>query len=129
MSGVFDVFGSTKERLFMSGTPGHGGKKGCSGRKRIPGNEEKAWFEDQRAMLLPVAMRTLREKARSGSETAAKYIVDRFLGTPHQSIDHRVKAGVIVTPDEYELASRAVLEAQEQALLPQGVIVVDEVDE
>lgn len=105
------------------------GIKGRSGRKRIPGNEEKAWFEDQRAVLLPIAMRTLREKARHGSETAAKYIVDRFLGTPHQSIDHRVKAGVIVTPDEYELASRAVLEAQEQALLAQGITIVDDVSD
>lgn len=105
------------------------GIKGKSGRKRIPSNEEKAWLEDQRAVLLPMAFRILRIKAKSGSEGAAKYIIDRFMGTPHQSIDHRVKAGVIVTPDEYELASRAVLEAQEQALLPQGVIVVDDVSE
>ena len=98
------------------------GVKGKSGRKRIPSNEEKEWLESQRAVLLPIAFRILKVKAREGSENAARYIIDRFLGTPHQSIDHRVKAEVIVTPDEYELAARELLEAQVQALqLPQGV--------
>ena len=107
------------------------GVKGKSGRKRIPGNEEKAWLESQREVLLPIAFRVLRDKAKKDhSENSAKYIIDRFLGTPHQSIDHRVKAAVLVTPDEYELASRELLEAQARALqlLEGDVIDVEAVE-
>jgi len=44
------------------------------------------------------------------------YLVDRRLGKPHQSIDQRIKAAVLVTADDYEMASRLSSAAQQQVI-------------
>lgn len=94
------------------------GIKGKSGRKRIPSNEEKEYLEKQREVLVPMALRALSKKVKDGDRDAAKYILDRFMGTPHQSIDHRVKGTLVLTADEYELASRDLIEAETRVLGP-----------
>ena len=43
---------------------------------------------------------------------AAIYLLDRVLGRPRQEIDQRVKAAIMVTADEYELAIRLAIEEE-----------------
>ena len=51
------------------------------------------------------------------------YLIDRKMGRPRQEIDSRIKAQIIMSPDDYELATRNIIEAEvkliEQYIIPQ----------
>ncbi len=64
---------------------------------------------------------TLIDKAKGGDKECAMYLVDRVMGRPRQEIDQRVKAMVIVSPDDYEMAVRVAIADEKKLLeLPVG---------
>lgn len=111
------------------------GVKGRSGRKKEPRrlvNEALARADKH----FPEIYQTLIDKALGSSHTThcpqcqhefiiqgynpdanvAIYLVDRRLGKPHQSIDQRIKASVLVTADDYELATRLTASMEAKVL-------------
>lgn len=98
------------------------GKKGRSGAKRQVGRAITDYLETIKNDDLPKILDSMVEKAKAGDKELQMYLCDRILGRPRQEIDQRIKALVLVTPDEYEIASRAVKEA-ETALLISGASV------
>lgn len=105
------------------------GKKGRSGRKRLPEKDVKEAIEALSADV-PVLFEKLKAVAlglpitcpECGKEVpgarpdkdALVYLIDRVLGRPRQEIDARVKGTVLMlTADDYETATRiAVIEQQ-----------------
>ena len=65
--------------------------------------------------------KTLIDKAKGGDKESAMYLIDRVMGRPRQEIDQRIKAMVIVSPDDYEMAVRVAIADEKRLLeLPVG---------
>ncbi len=80
------------------------GVKGRSGPRKSPStivNQALARCDKNFGDIFQVII----DRALGGDEKCAIYLIDRRLGKPHQSIDTKSVA-VIVTADDYELASR-----------------------
>jgi hypothetical protein len=105
------------------------GKKGRSGRKRLPEKDVKEaiealsadvpqLFEKLKAVALglPITCPECGKEVPGArpDKDALVYLIDRVLGRPRQEIDARVKSTVLMlTADDYEIATRtAVIEQQ-----------------
>jgi len=91
------------------------GVKGRSGRNKSPStiiNQALARCDRN----FPEIFQVVVDKALQGDKECAIYLIDRRLGKPHQSIDQRIKAAVLVTADDYEMASRLSSAAQQQVI-------------
>jgi hypothetical protein len=108
------------------------GKKGRSGRKRLPEKDVKEAIEALSADV-PQLFEKLKTVAlgmpivcpECGKEIpGAKpdkdsliYLIDRVLGRPRQEIDARVKGTMLMlTADDYEMATRTAVLAEQQLL-------------
>lgn len=78
------------------------GIKGRSGRRPKPSTEWRAW-ETNNPGKLSQLIDKLCDMGISGDREAAIYVINRFGGTPSQSIDHRIKqTTLILTASDYE---------------------------
>lgn len=98
------------------------GKKGRSGCKKRPATVINDYLESIKTDELPDILKSMVEKAKAGDKELQIYLCDRVLGRPRQAIDQRIQALVLVTPDEYEMATRAVKEAESALLITAGAI-------
>ena len=89
------------------------GVKGKSGRKKTVSRLIAEYLESIKDDCIVEAINTIREKVRKGDSDAAEYMLNRFLGTPHQSIDHRVKGKLVLSPEEYIQLDRDIDELKE----------------
>lgn len=96
------------------------GKKGRSGAKRQIGRAITDYLESIKNDALPEILDSMVERAKAGDKELQMYLCDRVLGRPRQEIDQKIKGAILlVTPDEYEIASRAAKDT-EAALLTAG---------
>ena len=72
------------------------GKKGCSGRKKIPAKEINRIFDRVAVKDLPTIIDKMVEQAKAGDKQMAMYICDRILGKPHSSVDSNITGKVTV---------------------------------
>ncbi|MBE3144418.1 MAG: hypothetical protein IMZ61_10920 [Planctomycetes bacterium] len=108
------------------------GKKGRSGRKRMPEKDVKEAIEALSADV-PQLFEKLKVIALGlpitcpgcGQEVPAArpdkdsliYLIDRVLGRPRQEIDARIKAThLVLSADDYELATRTAVMIEQTAL-------------
>ncbi len=92
------------------------GVKGRSGRRP---NADRLWartIEGLKEQSVPLAYQCLVDNIKNGKLEAAIYLIDRVEGRPRQEIDNRIKAQIIISPDDYELAIRQVKAAEAKLL-------------
>lgn len=70
------------------------GKKGCSGRKKIPSKVINELFDKVAVEDYPDIVKKMVEEAKAGDRQMQIYISDRILGKPSISVDNRVKGEV-----------------------------------
>lgn len=95
------------------------GVKGKSGRKRSLGKIKRE-LEIKLDEMIVDAYDVLAERIRVQRDVnAAIYAINRRQGSPHQSIDHRVKGHVTLSAIDYR-AAIAEAELEERKLLNEG---------
>ena len=93
------------------------GVKGRSGRHRSGISRIQEYLDRIKDRDLPKILDALVEKALSGDKDAQIYMCDRIMGRPKQAIDSTIKGAMLmISPDEYELMSRLVLEEARRSL-------------
>lgn len=103
----------------MPFTKGHTLSRGKRIRRKVNKHTLKTildYIEQVKENELPAIIDAMIVKAKAGDKELMMYLTDRCLGRPRQEIDSRVKAQIIVTPDDYRTAVQEII-AEEQALI------------
>jgi len=103
------------------------GVKGRSGRKPKASTNIQQYLNSIRDTEIPLILAAMIEKAKAGDKDLMIYLTDRCLGRPRQEIDSRIRAQILVTPDDYNQAViRAITE--EQSLLAEYTETIPQQD-